>query len=350
MTMSGATARKKDPEEVYEAVQARVSDRARALHTDALVWDMTLPYGPGWMSDGLIRRYRRSGCDVVSLTVNDFPGSISGTSRAMATVRRQIDRLSDEFIFARSVDEILAARAAGKTALIFNHQETNQLERNLDMIQFYYEAGVRHMLLAYNMKNFAGDGCAEPTDAGLSNFGREIVREMNRVGMLVDGTHCGVRTSMEAIELCEGPFIFSHCVSHALYPHYRNIRDEQIKACAQTGGVIGVNGCGFFMGDMNGNVEEMFRHIEHMVEVAGPQHVGLALDYLDNPGPFFQSQRDNPSLWPLNAGQPHMEADYVLPEELLLLTDRMLQAGWDEAVVRGILGENFLRVARQIWT
>lgn len=242
----------KVPSEVYDSVRATVSDQAKELHSDALVWDMTLPFGPDSRSDELIYRYRKSGCDVVSLTVNDFPGSIQGSTKAIGIVLNQISRLNADFVFAKSVQEIVDAKASGKTALLFNHQETNQLERSLDMVKVYYNLGVRHMLLAYNMKNYAGDGCAEKTDAGLSRFGVSLIQEMNRVGMLVDGTHCGYRTSMEAIEVCEGPFVFSHCVSHALYPHYRNIRDDQIKACAATGGVIGVNGCGFVPGGYGG--------------------------------------------------------------------------------------------------
>lgn len=339
----------KKPHLVFDEVRSKVSDRAKELHADALVWDMTLPYGPGWMSDELIGRFRKGGCDLVSLTVNDFPGSIQGTARNIGAVFAQVNRLAPDYVMAKSVDDILAAKAAGKTALIFNLQETNQLERNLDMIEVYYQLGVRHMLMAYNMKNFVGDGCAEETNAGLSRFGVTLIKEMNRVGMLVDGTHCGYRTSMEAIEVCEGPFIFSHCVSHALYPHYRNIRDDQVKACAATGGVIGVNGCGFFLGDMAGSVDAMFRHLDHFVSLVGPGHIGLALDYLANPKSFFDSQDANPSMWPRIDGKPHMRADYVLPEELLLLTDTMLKRGYSEENVRGILGLNFLRVAKQVW-
>lgn len=339
----------KDPDAVYAAVQSRASDRAKALHADALVWDMTLPYGPGWMSDELIYRYKRGGCDLVSLTVNDFPGSIRGSTQNVAIVREQVRRLEKDFVIIDTVDDILAAKKAGKMALTFNHQETNQLERSVGMIDVYYSLGVRHMLLAYNAKNHAGDGCAERTDSGLSRFGEMVIREMNRVGMLVDGTHCGYRTSMEAIEVCEGPFIFSHCTAHALYPHYRNIRDDQIKACAATGGVIGVNGCGFFLFDMEGRTEAMFKHIDYMVNLVGPAHVGIALDFLADPGPFFQSQRENPHVWPLLDGKPHVEAGYVVPEQLLELTDLMLARGYSEPDIRGILGENFLRVARQVW-
>lgn len=335
--------------EVYQSTRAQVSDKAKAIFADALVWDMTLPYSAVYVSDELLYRYKRSGCDLVSLTVNDFPGSVSGSVKHIGLVMRQLRNLDKDFVHAKTVRDIIQAKADGKTAIIFNHQETNQLERNLDMVQIYYDLGVRHMLLAYNMKNDVGDGCAEKTDAGLSRWGVSLIKEMNRVGMLVDGTHCGYRTSMEAIEVSEAPFIFSHCAVNALYPHYRNIKDDQIKACAKTGGVIGVNGCGFFQGDMSGSVKTMFKHIDYIANLVGPQHVGIALDYLADAKPFFKSQKNDSHSWPLNNGQPHIEADFVLPEELLSLTDEMVKNGYPDNDIKGILGANFLNVAGKVW-
>lgn len=339
----------KDPDNTYGLAREIASDRAKDILADALVWDMTLPYGKSFISDQLLYRYKRSGHDLVSLTVNDFPGSVDGTVQTTALVYQQLNRLSDDFVLALTADDILAAKAQGKMALIFNHQETNQLERSAEMVEVYYRLGVRHMLLAYNMKNSAGDGCAEQTDAGLSRFGVEVIKEMNRVGMLVDGTHCGYRTTMEAMEVSEAPFIFSHSNAYALCDHYRNIKDDQIQACAATGGVIGINGCGFFMNDLLGKPETMFGHIDYMAELIGPQHIGLALDYLEDGPSFFASQRQQPLLWPPVNGKPHLEADYILPEEVVTLIDMMLARGYTEPVVRGILGENFLRVARQVW-
>lgn len=180
----------------------KASDEAIALVGSTLLWDMTLPWAPGWADEVTLPRFRDAGFNIVSLTVNDFPGSMRGSIVHLAQVRRYIENHSDTMVLIDGVDDILAAKAQGKLALTFNHQETNPLERNIEMIGIYYRLGVRHMLLAYNQKNHAGDGCAERTDAGLSRFGIEAIREMNRVGMLVDGTHCGYRTSMEAIEVC----------------------------------------------------------------------------------------------------------------------------------------------------
>ena len=201
---------------------------ARSLHGDALVWDMTLPFGRDCADfDKLLPRYKAAGVDFVSLTVNQFSHPLADTLLHMAELRTEIRSRADQYVFVKSVDEILEAKKDGRLALGFHFQETNPLEGSLHMVETFYDLGVRHMLLAYNQKNRVGDGCAERTDAGLSRFGISVVKEMNRVGMLVDGSHSGYRTTMDAMEVSTAPFIFSHANAYSLYPHYRNIRDDQ---------------------------------------------------------------------------------------------------------------------------
>ena len=336
-------------EGLFDEVRAAASDRAGALLADALVCDMTLPWSPSYADTALLSRFHRAGFDLISLTVNDFPGSIAGSVAHIAKVRRAIRAAGDQMVLIETADDIVQAKRDRKLALTFNLQETNPLERKVEMVEVYYRLGVRHMLLAYNQKNHVGDGCAERTDAGLSRLGLKVIAEMNRVGMMVDGTHCGYRTSMEALEACEGPFIFSHCCAYAVQPHYRNLKDDQIKACAATGGIVGVNGVGIFLQDLDGRPESMFRHIDHMVQLVGPEHVGLALDYLANPEPFFNMINVSPAQWPKIDGKPHPRAAFVQPDEVIALVDLMLDRGYDEVSIRGILGENFLRLARQVW-
>ncbi len=243
---------------------------------------------------------------------------------------------------------MVAAKAAGKLGLVFNLQETNMLEGKLELVQAFYDLGVRHMLLAYNARNHVGDGCAERTDGGLSRWGLEVVAEMNRVGMLVDGTHTGYRTTMDAMAVCTAPFIFSHCNAHAVYGHYRNIRDDQIKACAATGGVVGLNGLGEFLDDDTASTAALFRHLDHMVQLVGPRHVGLGLDYVRDTGRFWGWVRDNAAMWPAGPNSRTGSA-FAQPEQIEELTGMMLQAGYGEQAIRDILGGNWLRVARQVW-
>ena len=331
-------------------IRKRASDRALALFEDALVWDMTLPWSVGYTDEDItLPRFKDAGIDVISLTVNDFPGSLAGTMRQIAAVTRHLRERSGSMVLVKSVADIRQTKKEGKLALAFNLQETNPLEGEVDFVRTYYDLGVRHMLMAYNQKNRVGDGCAERTDAGLSRFSVRVVEEMNRVGMLVDGSHSGYRTTMDAMEVSTGPFIFSHCLAHAIHPHYRNIRDDQIVACARTGGVIGVNGVSAFLVDANASSEAVVRHIDHIVDLVGPEHIGIGLDYVRDTERLGAWARTNADMWPPNAGKPLGEIVFAQPEQLLEVTDLLLSRQYSEAEVRGILGENFARVATQVW-
>lgn len=325
-----------------------VSGAALALTRDALVWDNTLPWGPDYADLATWPQFHRAGVDLISLTVMGPEALLDGTIRQIARVRVAIRAAPDRYVLCGTADDILAAKAAGKLGLIFNLQETNMLEGRLEMVQAFYDLGVRHMLLAYNARNHVGDGCGERTDGGLSRWGQEVVAEMNRVGMLVDGTHTGYRTTMDAMEACKGPFIFSHCNAHAIYPHYRNIRDDQIRACARSGGVIGLNGLGEFLDDDRAGSVSIFRHLDYMVQLVGAGHVGLGLDYVRDAGRFWNWVRNNAHMWP-PAPNDRAGSAFAQPEQIGELTEMMLQAGYPEADVRGVLGANWLRVARQVW-
>lgn len=336
--------------ETRSDIRERVSERALALFDGALVWDMTLPWLASYADkDVTLPRFRNAGVDFASLTVNDFPGSLGGSVRRIAEVTRHIQERSDTLVLVKSVDDILRAKQEGKLALAFNLQETNPLEGEVNFVQTYYDLGVRHMLLAYNQKNLVGDGCSERTDAGLSRFGVRVVQEMNRVGMIVDGSHTGYRTTMDAMEVATAPFIFSHSLAYAVHEHYRNIRDDQIKACAASGGVMGFNGVAFFLGDETGASETVVRHIDHISNLVGPEHVGIGLDYCRDSKSVGVWTLANTDMWPPNKGVPFGETAFVQPEQLLEITDILLARGYAEADVRGILGENFARVARQVW-
>jgi membrane dipeptidase len=202
------------------------------------------------------------------------------------------------------------------------------------------------MLLAYNLKNAVGDGCVERTDGGLSKYGIRLIEEMNRVGVLVDGSHTGYRTTMEAMEICRAPFIFSHSNAEAVVSHYRNIKDDQIRACAKSGGLIGVNGVNEFLGDESAASDTMFRHIDHLASLVGPEHVGIGLDYVrdvDAVWAWMQRERD---LWPQHGDTPMPYPAHAQPEQIAELAGLMLSHGYRPDDVANILGGNFLRVMR----
>ena len=137
---------------------------------------------------------------------------------------------------------MLEARKAAKLAVGFHFQGTAPFEEELGWVDLFYQLGVRHALMAYNEQNLVGSGCHVAEDTGLSDFGRELVAEMNRVGMLVDCAHTGYRTTMETLEASASPVIISHTNVRALCDHPRCVWDDQIEACTAPGGVLGMTG------------------------------------------------------------------------------------------------------------
>ena len=328
-----------------------ISEQAAALHRDALVWDMTLPwtdFGRRDLKLATLTRMAASGYDFVSLTLTTDDTSIEKTVRIIAAQRTYVRNNADKYVLVESVDDILRAKKEGKLALGFNFQGTEALGRNIDMVEVYYRLGVRQMLMAYNQKNSVGDGCHEITDAGLSRFGVQVVEEMNRVGMLVDCSHTGYRTTMDALKVSKAPVIFSHSNARALVDHPRAITDEQAKACAETGGVIGVVGVGIFLGDNEIKTELIVRQIDYYSELIGPQHIGIGLDYIYDVDTFMPFVHATPEMYPEGCSY-EVDVKFAPPEQLPELTEGLLKRGYQESDIRGILGENWLRVARQVW-
>ena len=322
-----------------------VSDQTRQLQSDALIWDMTLPYtdyGDPELKVAMLRRMAENGFDVVSLTVGgdwmDLPSAI----RSIAKERHYFLGRPDTYVLIESTDDITRARRENKLAVAFHFQGANPIAHDLAMVEVYYKLGVRHMLMCYNVKTPVGDGCQELTDGGLSRLGADLVKEMNRVGMLVDVAHTGYRTSMDVFDASSEPVIISHANARALCDHTRNVRDDQIKACAASGGVVGIIAFGPVLGDDGTSlVDLLIRHVRYVADLVGPQHVGLALDLI------YDQSVSNRTMW-----NPHFHPrpiPDIPPEEMDLIIEGLLCDGFSEADTRGILGGNWLTVAQKVW-
>ncbi|WP_194832089.1 dipeptidase [Nocardia sp. XZ_19_369] len=244
-------------------------------------------------------------------------------------------------------------------ALAFDLEDSGPLGGDLDNVALFYEYGVRSMLPTYNSANAAGCGCLDTEDTGLTAYGRDLVRTLNEVGMFVDGSHCSARTGLDLATHTQVPMIYSHSNFAALWSHPRNISDEQAKACAATGGVIGINGVGIFLGH-NGvdagaaRIEAMADHVEYGVELVGIEHIGIGSDYSFDADDFNGMLTGHPELYP-ESYTKWGPLQWVPPEELLG-TERL--PGLDEVLARrgfsaddraAVFGGNFSRVAAQVW-
>ncbi|HZT19067.1 MAG TPA: membrane dipeptidase [Dongiaceae bacterium] len=329
------------------AASWKVSDAARRLHQDALVWDNHAGFGPDPSVDlEILEHWRAAGVDFLSVNVGYDVIDWRKTVKNIAAFLTWLEARPDRFALVRRADDILAARREGKMAIAFDIEGMNALDGETYMVSFYYRLGVRQMLFAYNRNNLAGGGCHDE-DQGLTEFGRRVIAEMNRVGMLVDCSHTGYRTTMQVFEAAAQPVIFSHSNPKALRRHGRNILDEQIRACARTGGVVGINGIGLFLADRNASTESMVDCIRYVADLVGPDHVGIGLDY--TPESLESLTEMNPRFWPPAEGYGQGFLRIAEPRQLPEITDMLMARGWPEGDIRKVLGGNFLRVAQAVW-
>ena len=318
---------------------------------DGILCDMIFPAPPMDLCAELKNRHK-TGFSFVSLTLSvDDDASPASVYVRLAKIRYELSK-QPEMVLADTVEEIRAAKSSDKLAVGLHFQGTEAVGRDLANVGAYYKLGVRWMLMAYNFQNNVGVGCieAQKNDLGLSAFGKDLIREMNRVGMIVDCSHSGHRTTMDAMSTSTRPCIFSHSNPRALYDHPRNIRDDQIKACAQTGGVIGINGVGAFIGEPKEVfVDTVVRHIDYVAGLVGPQHVALGLDYMTPAHVKVLIDFYGGDTIPKVGLAPEMPWGFLNPTDTPLLLSKLLAKGYPPDVVRGIMGENFLRVAAAVW-
>jgi membrane dipeptidase len=218
----------------------------------------------------------------------------------------------------------------------------------VSLVAFLYEIGVRWMLLVYNRRNLAGSGCHDPDDEGLTDHGRAILAEMDRVGMVKCCSHTGYRTAREILDATDRPVIFSHSNPRALRDHPRNIPDDLIRACAATGGVVGINGVGLFLGAGPPTAEAIVRNIDYVAQLAGAEHAAIGLDYMFKGSELDEPGRGGPEIWPREWGYGR-GSGFAPPEVIPEVRAGLDRLGYPEASIRGILGENLLRVADRVW-
>ncbi|MFZ9039810.1 MAG: dipeptidase [Gammaproteobacteria bacterium] len=321
------------------------------LYREALVWDAHAGVFPSPQVDlNLLDEWRQLGASYVSINVGFDVMNWQETLATLAAYRRWVLRHTDRFVLANDAVDIDHARAAGKLALSFDIEGMNALNEDLNMVGLYHALGVRQMLFAYNLNNAAAGGCHD-RDTGLTAFGCEVVQEMNRVGMIVDCSHAGYRTTMDIMQVSQKPVVFSHSNPAAVWPHQRNIDDEQIRACAATGGVIGLNGMGIFLGDNDISVDTMVRHVCYVCDLVGSEHIGIGFDY--SPGidvDIGVILRSRPDYWPADQQYDTRDIKHGGPAQLPALIARLADAGFDDVDLRGFLGENFRRVALEAWS
>lgn len=324
---------------------------------DWIVCDLTYPQSPVGplrvpnFDKAMDDRFSH-GVTFTSVTIASDEPSIESAVRWLGAARRQVLSQPERYVLIDSVADIRQAKREGKSAVNFHFQGTNSLLGDLSLVEVYRRLGIGHMLLAYNMRNLAADGCHEETDSNLSRFGKALVAEMNRVRMMVDVTHVGLRASMQAIEISTQPVVFTHSNSKVVWNHPRNITDGQARACAATGGVIGINGVGLFLSEARFDISPQIicRHIQHFADLVGPEHVGLGLDSVyDIPHFLSNFAASNADKYTVGGYLTSKTPSFAGPDMIVGIVEWLSQRGWTDAQLRGLVGENWLRVLERVW-
>jgi len=253
--------------------------------------------------------------------------------------------------------DIQRAKKEGKLGIILGFQGAGPLGRNVNLIRIFHRLGVRIIQLAYNESSAYAAGCTEPSDGGLTSLGIQAVQEMNRLGLVVDLSHIGRRASLEAIEVSDDPVIFSHSNPAALQSNPRNISDEQIKACAAKGGVIGLATFSAFVGDTaeghHPALDDYFRQMDYLIELVGPEHVAVGTDIFVDPTDGVWWRAVTGRLYPeVSQGmtyETHNIAGFMHQTDFPAVAQAMLDHGYDEKTVCRIIGQNWQRVFRRVW-
>jgi membrane dipeptidase len=285
-------------------------------------------------------------------------GSMQAALRDLEAWNQRVESEPDKYVLARSADDFEHAHANGKLAVFLGFQNTTMIGSSMRNLDDLYQAGTRWIQLTYNSRNLIGDGCTERTNAGLSDFGIEVVERMNELGVLVDLSHCGRQTTLDAILFSDPGPCFTHTMCEALYPsHPRAKTDQQIRAMADKGGVMGVVALGYLVGPDPGGettIESYVDHIDHIVQIAGIDHVGVASDFIVEGISSSATREDwyEPRLISFKPSYqvrwPPWIPELDSPDRYKSVAEVLDQRGYSSGDIEKVLGLNWMRYYRDV--
>jgi membrane dipeptidase len=340
-------------------LSAEQESRAMELQRSAVVMD-ALASSYSITEIEYFQKLRAGDVGVVSVTVGG--GSLRETMQAAAQMLATIKENSDKMVQVTTVAEMRQAKREGKVAVIFSTQNGSCLEGDPRLLEVYHRLGYRIMGLTYSGANFLGAGCAELTRdvQGLTFVGIDVVQEMNRLGILIDMSHSGDATTWDVLRLSKEPVVFTHSNARALADTARNKPDDQIKAMADTGGVMGVAPVPRMVNDdmKKATLEGLLDHIDYIVGLVGADHVGLGLDFTDATERYARPTKEPWTLW--RERRPEMlgtwEDFFTIPyaqdiedhTKVPNLVRGLVARSYSDEEILKILGGNWLRVVEEI--
>jgi membrane dipeptidase len=348
--------------QVFAATDKKYSARTINVLQKSLVIDMlaplTLDFSPESfakpISDKAAAEFRACGITGFHNSVGvGGPDAYEQALQFIAAWSGFAGRNADIFSLVGTAKDLDKAKAQKKSAIIMGLQNADQFRTAKDVKDFY-DLGLRCAQLTYNSQNWIASGSTERVDGGVTDYGVEIINAMNEVGMLVDVSHSGPKTTMDAVELSKGPIAFTHTNCKALNDHPRLKTDEAIKACAAKGGVIGITGVRNFVSAKEPTtVDTMIDHIDRVVKLTSIEHVGIGSDadlngYDDMPPE--QNKMLRAGYKSSYAFREKLDTDgFDTPMKMFDLTDALIRRGYTDDQITLILGGNFRRLLGSVW-
>ncbi len=323
---------------------------------------MSTQYDDAILIDGLvISRFsravfedmRKGGITAANCTCSvwhDFRGTMANIAQWKHWLREHADIITQ----VTSVDDIRAAKQDGRVGIILGWQNTTGIDDDISNLVLFYDLGVRIMQLTYNSQNLVGSGCWESNDGGLSDFGRNVVDEMNSLGILIDLSHVGAKTSDDAIKHSKVPVAYTHCCP-MLKQHARNKTDEQLRTIAKADGFVGfASYTPFLPKGEDSTLDDCVAGMDYVINLVGEEHCGIGTDWVQDQDLAFFHYLSSDKGKGRPTATPHTKVP-AMPKGLETLGDfrnfipAMERAGWSERRIRGVLGENWLRFLGSVW-
>ncbi len=332
----------------------------KQLLADSIIIDDLCEFKPGVnTTDKDFGIGKNSGITIAVPTIGSVVAEESHQSslKGLAQLNAGVNKHSDSVSLISKFSDIEKAKTNSRIGILPAFQNSTAIGTDLNRLDMFYGLGVRQIQLTHNLRNWVGDGCTERTQAGLTHFGVNLVRKMNELGVIVDAGHCGVQTTFDAIEISSKAIVFSHTNCMALCKHPRNKTDDQIKALAAKGGVMGISNFNWFVSDNpKSTLDDLLDHYEYVINLVGPDHVGIGSDFeltgypgidgdrmwIDHLRIYSEQERRTLKVrWPPFIKAVDNEWRYKT------IARGLLSRGHSAEVVKKILGLNFQRVFKQ---
>ncbi|HEV7803022.1 MAG TPA: membrane dipeptidase [Burkholderiales bacterium] len=247
--------------------------------------------------------------------------------------------------------DIVEAKKNGQLAVILGMQSPSFIDQDRSRVRILHKLGLRILQMTYMERNYLGDGCLEPDNRGLTHFGIQIVRECNRLGVVMDCSHVGINTTIDTAKHSSKPILISHTAVRAIVDNPRSVTDEQMKAVADRGGVIGMTPLSALMRpEGQPTVDDYVAHFDYAIKLVGPDHVGLGTDMFDGK---TKVNWVTPWYYPEVAGKAtygnRRVEGFSRKSDLANLVVAFLRKGYDRELIKKLLGGNFMRVFSEVW-